>query len=268
MEATAAPSIDYFRRIWTLRWFWYSLVENDLQARYRHSFLGIGWSLARPLGLTLIFCLVFPTVFHVRIDTYAPYVLVSLTLWQFFVENVTLGCRSFHSGAAYIRQQAVPLAIFPLRTTLGAAFHTGVALLLGLSVTWFFQGFNNLAALPWILPSMALLFVLGWSVATVCGLAQTHFPDTCYILELALQFLFYLSGIMFRPQDLTNNPMVAWVMNCNPLWSVLELIRQPVLHGQPPPWHNVAISLAFVATMATLACISLRKLERKLVFWI
>jgi lipopolysaccharide transport system permease protein len=268
MEATAAPSIDYFRRIWKLRWFWYSLVENDLHARYRHSFLGIGWSLARPLGLTLIFCVVFSTVFHVRIDTYAPYVLVGLTLWQFFVENVTLGCRSFHTGAAYIRQQAVPLAIFPLRTTLGAAFHTGVALLLGLSVTWFFQGFNNLAALPWILPSMALLFVLGWSVATVCGLAQTHFPDTCYILELALQFLFYLSGIMFRPQDLSNNPMIAWVMDCNPLWSVLELIRQPVLHGQAPPWHNVVISLVFVGTMAALACVSLRKLERKLVFWI
>ena len=87
MEATAAPSIDYFRRIWKLRWFWYSLVENDLQARYRHSFLGIGWSLARPLGLTLIFCLVFSTVLHVRIDTYAPYGLVGLTLWQFFVSD-------------------------------------------------------------------------------------------------------------------------------------------------------------------------------------
>ncbi len=268
MDATTAPSLAYFQRIWKLRWFWYSLVENDLQTRYRHSFLGIGWSLVRPLGLTLIFCVVFGRLFPEPLKEYAPYVLVGLTLWQFVVENTTLGCRSFQAGAAYIRQQAVPLAIFPLRMALGAAFHTGVALLLGLTVTWYFHGFRNLAVLPVVLPSLVLFFLFGWSVATVCGISQTHFPDTCYMLELLLQFMFYLTPIIYRPHTLQSQPGLSWVVDCNPMWSLMELIRQPVLYGELPPLYNVVVSVVFVAGMVGLALWCLRKLERTLVFWI
>ena len=268
MEATTAPSLAYFQRIWKLRWFWYSLVENDLQTRYRHSFIGIGWSLVRPLGLTLIFCVVLSRLVQIPPRDYAPYLLVGITLWQFIVENTTIGCRSFQAGAAYIRQQAVPLAIFPLRTALGAAFHTGVALLLGLAVSWYFRGFDNLAVLPVVLPALVLLFLFGWSMGTVCGLAQTHFPDTCYMLELLLQFTFYLTPIIYRPTTLQNQPGLSWVVDCNPLWSLMELIRRPVLYGQLPPLYNVVVSVVFVAFMVGLALWCLRKLERTLVFWI
>jgi lipopolysaccharide transport system permease protein len=267
MDATLAPSWTYFQRIWKLRWFWYSLVENDLQTRYRHSFLGIGWSLVRPLGLTLIFCIVFGRLFQIPLAEYAPFVLVGLTLWQFVVENTTLGCRSFQAGAAYIRQQAVPLAIFPLRMALGAAFHMGVALLLGLAVTWYFSGFINLATLPAVLPALVLFFLFGWSVATICGLSQTHFPDTVYMLELLLQFLFYLTPIMYRPHTIQSQPGLSWVVDCNPLWSLMQLIRQP-LAGQLPSLYNLAVSLVFVGGMTALALWYLRKLERTLVFWI
>ena len=268
MEATSAGSLDYFARLWKLRWFWYSLVQNDLHARYRHSLLGIGWSLARPLCMTGIFCLVFGKLFQMPLEDYAPYVLVGLTIWQFMTESALAGCKSFHSGAAYIRQQAVPLAIFPMRTALGAAFHTSVALLLGLSITWYFKGFDNLAALPALIPSMALLFVLGWSMATVCGLVHTHFPDTSFILELVLQFTFYLTPIIYGPEHYGRFQRYTWLIDYNPIWSVLELVRQPVLNGQLPPLYNVAVSLVFVTVMAVLALVLMRKMERNLVFWI
>ena len=267
MEATAPP-FDYVRRIWALRWFWSSLVQNDLHTRYRNSFLGVGWSLVRPLGLTLVFCVVFGQLFQIPLEDYAPFVLVGLTLWHFLTETIMNGCRTFIASAAYIRQQSVPLAIFPLRTALSAAFHTGTALLLGLVVTWYFKGFGNLAALPALVPSMLLLFVLGWSLAILCGLAQTHFPDTCYILELLMQFTFYLTPIIYRPMTLQGHARLAWVVDCNPLWSVMELIRQPILYGQWPPLYNVAVSVAFVGLLATLAVVCLKKLERSLVFWI
>ncbi|MCS7044834.1 MAG: ABC transporter permease [Gemmataceae bacterium] len=267
MEA-APPSLAYLRRIWQVRWFWYSLVANDLQTRYRHSWLGIGWSLARPLGLTLIFCLVFGNLFDIPLRDYAPYVLVGLTVWQFIVEAATVGCRSFQTGAAYIRQHAVPLAIFPLRTALGAAFHLAVALGLGLLVTWLFHGFGKPAVLLTLVPSLLLLFFLGWSVATVCGLLQTHFPDTCYILELLLQFAFYLTPVIYRPTTLRGQERFSWLVDCNPLWSVVEMIRQPVVQGQPPALFHVAVSAAFVAAVTLLAILALRRLERTLVFWL
>ena len=105
MEATAVLPFDYFRRIWKLRYFWLSIVNNDLHNRYRRSFLGIGWSLARPLGMTAVFCLIFGNLFGIPIEEYAPFVLVGLTSWQFFTETILMGCHTFRAGAAYIRQQ-------------------------------------------------------------------------------------------------------------------------------------------------------------------
>jgi ABC-type polysaccharide/polyol phosphate export permease len=268
MDATTAFSFDYFRRIWQLRYFWLCLVQNDLHTRYRRSVLGIGWSLARPIGMTAIFCVIFGSLLGVPLVDYAPFVLVGLTLWQFLTESVFMGCRTFQTGAAYIRQQRVPLALFPLRTTLGAALHTGIALSLGVCVTWYFKGFGNLGALWTLLPSLVLLFVLGWSLAIIVGLANTHFPDTCHIMELVMQFLFYLTPVIYRPNNLMAHSRFAWIVDFNPLWSVLELVRQPVLYGALPAAHNVLMATLFVAGMVVLAIVCLKKLERTLVFWV
>jgi lipopolysaccharide transport system permease protein len=268
MEATAAFSLDYFRRIWKLRYFWLCLVQNDLHTRYRQSFLGIGWSLARPIGMTAVFCVVFGSLLGTPLYEYAPFVLVGLTLWQFLTETVFTGCRTFHTGAAYIRQQRIPLAIFPLRTTLGAGLHTGIALSLGICVTWYFKGFGNLGVLWTLLPSLMLLFVLGWSLAIIVGLANTHFPDTCHILELVMQFLFYLTPVIYRPNNLLTNPRFAWIVDFNPLWSVLELVRHPVLYDELPPLFNVQVAVVFVLGMTALAIVCLKKLEQTLVFWV
>jgi lipopolysaccharide transport system permease protein len=92
MTADSTLQFDYLRRIWLLRHFWFSLVANDIRSRYRRSILGVGWSLLRPLGMTAIFCVVFGTLFNQNIATYAPYVLIGMTTWQFLMESLTSGC--------------------------------------------------------------------------------------------------------------------------------------------------------------------------------
>src|SRR5476651_1570419 len=128
MDRLVARKADYLIRIWELRYFWCSLVRNDLDNRYKRSFLGIGWSLIRPLAMTAIFCMVFGNLFDLAIEDYAPHLLIGMTIWQFFSESLLQGCNSFVRGATYIRQQRIPLAIFPLRTVLGAGLHFLIAL--------------------------------------------------------------------------------------------------------------------------------------------
>jgi lipopolysaccharide transport system permease protein len=88
------------------------------------------------------------------------------------------------------------------------------------------------------------------------------------MLELLLQFTFYLTPIIYRPHNLLSNSQLSWVVDCNPLWSMMQLIREPILNGAAPPLYNVAVSVVFVGTLACVALWSLKKLERSLVFWI
>ena len=120
----------YLGAVWKCRYFWLSLVKMDLRARYRGSVLGIGWSLLHPIAMTAIICTVFSTIFNADIHSYAPFLMAGLTLWNYVLSTALSGSQCFFQAEAYIRQYPAPMAIYPLRTTLGSAFHFGLSLLL------------------------------------------------------------------------------------------------------------------------------------------
>ena len=268
MDGFASARLSYLIRIWELRYFWLSLVRNDLDNRYKRSFFGIGWSLLKPLAMTTVLCVVFGKLFNVAVEDYAPYLLIGMTTWQFFTESLLLGCNSLSLGSAYIRQQQVPLAIFPLRTVLAAGFHFLVALSLAILTTLYFKGGLDPVALLAILPALVVLFLIGWSIAIISGVIYTHFPDTNQLLEIGLQVLFYVTPILYRPEFASRGGRLAKLVEWNPITSLLTLIRAPILDGALPPMQNIVISLCFLAGVGCLAIVLLRKMERTLVFWI
>jgi lipopolysaccharide transport system permease protein len=269
MDEGKTRGAGYFQRLWKLRFFLFSLVGSDLRARYRRSVLGLGWSLIRPLSMTLVLCVVFQKLFaQDNTNDYPPYVLLGLTVWQFLTENMLGGCRCFTNGSAYIRQQPIPLVLFPLRTVLGTGFHALVGFAVGLVVTWYCVGFGNLPVLHALIPSMVVLFLLGLFLAILCGTLQVHFPDTCHMLEIFLQFLFYLTPIIYPLGRLQERARLMGLVQLNPFYYILDLVRVPIVDGRYPPLQSVAIGLACVAVLGLLACVCLKRFERTLVFWV
>jgi ABC-type polysaccharide/polyol phosphate export permease len=285
MGAELRHTADYFYHIYRLRYFWLSLVRNDVQNRYRRSFLGIVWSLARPLGMTLVLSVVFTgmfaSAFNIDPRTYPPFLFLGIALWQFLLEAMVTGCSAFKSGATYIRQQPVPLAIFPLRTVLGSAIHSGIALVVGIFFLWYFLGLPSMWAFLAVLPGLLIMFLLGVALATLLGIMHTHFPDTQHLLEIALQALFYLTPVMYPPEAFATRGRLTWLITWNPFTSVLGLIRGPLMYdfNKVGPEGNVLFSTdlflfhlwyasLFLLLVAGVAWFCLRRFERDLVYWI
>jgi lipopolysaccharide transport system permease protein len=268
MEGLLTDRLVYLHRIWQLRYFWSSLVVKDLNNRYKRSFLGIGWSMLRPLAMTCIFCVVFGSLFHYPLEDYAPYLLISMTIWQFFTESLLQGSHSFARCSAYIRQQQVPLAIFPLTTVLGSAFHSLIALVMAVTVTVYFQGVIHPLGLVYLIPGLLLVFLLGWFLAIISGVVYTHFPDTNHLLEIGLQMLFYATPILYRPERFGSGAWLTRMVEWNPLTSVMALIRTPLIDGTAPSLQHIQVSLVLLAAVGACAVLLLRKLEKTLIFWI
>lgn len=255
----------YAQRIWGCRFFWLSLVRSDLRARYRRSVLGLGWSLLNPIAMTAVLCTVFHGLFSVDLKEFAPYLLSGLAFWGFISATVVGGCSCFTSGESYIRQFPAPMAIYPLRTVLGGGFHFLMAFFVALILTWTLQGFGNLAALWSLVPIFCLLLVIGWSLAVLSGLVQVHFPDSQHLLEVGIQMLFYLTPIMY-PRHLLEQKGMSWLVDLNPLASLVELIRAPMLRGELPATHFILTSLVLAAITTSAAGMALVRLERRLIF--
>jgi lipopolysaccharide transport system permease protein len=263
----------YFEKIWGCRYFWLSLVRVDLRQRYRGSAFGIGWSLLQPIAMTTILCVVFSTMFGQDLTDYAPYLMAGLTFWQFLVTTSLQGCECFFTGEGYIRQHPAPMAIYPLRTMLGAAFHFTLGFLLVLVLTNICHGLGFVGVLPLLslIPTFLLLLMFGWSLAILFGLATVRFRDLKHISEVGFQGMFYLTPIMIPPkamESLLERRTVGWLFRLNPFAPFLDLLRAPVVSGlAPAPGMYMAALLITLFTMIA-ATLALKSQERKVIFYL
>jgi lipopolysaccharide transport system permease protein len=257
----------YVSEVWRCRQFWLSLVRMDLQTRYRRSVLGIGWSLLHPIATTVVLCAVFHEIFHEPIRDCVPRLMAGLAFWAYVTGVIGRGCQCFVEAESYIRQHPVPMAIYPLRTVLGAMIHFLIALTVALILTWCFKGFGNLAALPSLLAGLAILLFFGWAAAVVAGYVNTIFRDIQHLTDIVFQILFYLTPVMYKPFVLENNGM-GWLLRCNPLAHLLKLIHDPLVEGTLPSWRAYVAGMATVVMVSAIAGLLLGRLQRKVILYL
>jgi len=255
----------YMTAVWRCRYFWLSLVRMDLRTRYRRSILGLGWSLLNPIAMTVTLCIVFHTIFKMPVREYAPYLISGLVAWNYILTVTLQGCQCFFQAESYMRQHPAPLAIYPLRTTLGGSIHLLFALAVVLALTFAFKGFEHPLALLSLIPALLLLFLFAWSLAVLAGCANVHFQDTQHLAEVGFQILFYATPIMYRLDQL-GNPKLVRLVSLNPLLYVLRLIRDPILNGQIPSWSTYACACGLILFTLLAAGITLTRLQRRLIF--
>ena len=258
---------NYLGAVWRCRYFWMTLVKMDLRTRYRRSVLGLGWSLLHPIALTAVLCTMFSTVMGIDWREYGPYLLAGLSYWSFVVGSTSQGCYSLIMGESYIRQHPAPLAIYPLRTTLGAMIHFLLALAVVIPTATVLGSYR--LEDPWslvsLVPTLVLLFLLGWSLAVLAGFANVYFQDTQHLTEVGFQILFYTMPILYQRKMLERNNL-EWLADYNPLAAFLELVRQPVLYGRTPDMQTFGVAALTVLIAGGAASITLARLQRRLIF--
>ena len=255
--------------VWRFRHFWLSLAGMDLRVRYRRSILGIGWSLLNPVVMTVVFCVAFAGWLGTGDwRTAAPFYLAGLAVWDVVKHSAVQGSLTFLRNEPYIRQSPIPLAAYTLRTSLGTAVHFGIALGVAVVAVGVLHPTDHLTpvyALWAVVPAVALLLVFCWAVTALCAVANVFFHDTQHLAEVGLGICFFLTPIIYPKERLTERGL-GFVADANPVVAFLDVIRDPLLTGQPPAAmvFAKAAGLTFVAVAAALAAYA--RFERRLVF--
>lgn len=255
-------------QIWRYRYFWASLVKMDLWLRYRGSVLGIGWSLMNPIAMTAVFCLVFSS-WQDRSDWRrdAPYFLAGLAIWDFVSNAIIQGCQVFFKNESFIRQSPLPMGIYPLRTVLGVAIHFAITMgVLLLAIAILMPGGSHVFNVVWyVIPGILLLFLFGWAVCLLAGFVNVFFQDTQHLAEVVLRLFFFLTPILFK-EELLARKGVSWLGDYNPVVLFFNLIRGPLLSGEPPEWYLYRNACLLVLGFGLAAVLVTRWLEKKLIF--
>jgi lipopolysaccharide transport system permease protein len=259
--------IQHLTAMWKFRHFLLSLVKLDLRMRYRRSVLGVGWSLLNPIAMTCVFTVVFSSLLgNGDPIAYAAYVLTGMAMWGFMRDSCLNGCRCFMLNDSYIRQSPIPYTIYTLRTVLGQAIHSLIALGVVFAMIAIFNAdIGVLLRILSVLPGLLLTLLTAWACATIAAFVTVYFHDMQHLLEVGAQIFFFLTPIMYN-RKLLDDKQLGWVVDANPISWLLELTRTPLLTGWMPPLQMYIAGVGFTLAMIGLAIGTITWLQKRVIF--
>jgi len=249
----ADGQINWIERLADLRNYRYllrNLIIRNIKARYKSSVLGILWSLLNPLGLMIVFTIVFSVLSGGSSPRQFPvFVLVGIVPWRFFASSLMSGNVSIIENGSLIKKVYFPRELLPVATI----FSQLVDFLFGFVVLVVFLylfglGLTQYALwIPLILLTQ-LIFSLG--LTFLLSTVTTFYRDVIMMLDVVLQAWFFLTPVFYSFETLfgesttfmgvTFNPtqLMRWV---NPMASIIDAYRT-VLWGTvgsdgPGPMH-------------------------------
>jgi lipopolysaccharide transport system permease protein len=248
-------------RLWrlgvTLGWL-------DIRLRYRGSVLGPFWLTLSTAVMVAALGLLYSTLFKMNLHEYLPFLALSIVLWGYISALVGDACQCFLQAEGLIRSVRMPFTLHAVRTVVRNVLTLGhnVVVIAGVWAifdTW--PGWDGVLAVPgvvlWLVDSLAICVLLG----TFCA----RFRDIPPIVGSVMQIAFFISPVIWKP-DLLQGASARW-LPANPFYSLLEVVRAPLLHEVPTllTWTS---ALAYSAALCLTAWIVFARLRSRLAFWV
>lgn len=215
------------------------LVKTDFLLRYQGSFLGIAWSVLKPLMLFCVMYVVFVKFlrFSDGTETFPLVLLLGISLWNFFTEATTLGLCSMTTRGDLLRKINFPKYIIVISATINAliclAINFGVVV-----AACILSGVQFTANVLWLPLNLLQLYALALAVALLLSTLNVYFRDAQHIWEVFLQGLFYATPIIY-PLSMVGDKLasvapgvgllVEKLMLLNPAAQVIQDIRHNLI---------------------------------------
>jgi ABC-type polysaccharide/polyol phosphate export permease len=191
----------------------------------------------------------YAALFHQKIRDLLPFVAVGLVVWGFLSAAISEGGDAFVMGGAMIKQSALPLPMFILRTLARNAINLAHQVVIIVAVLLWFKIFPGPQVL-WAFVGLALMFVnLSW-IGLLLAMLATRFRDMPQIVAAILQLVFFLSPIFWTPTAAMKNSLFV---AANPFYFSIQSVREPLLHGDMP-WQTLTflVPIAIVGWIVTV----------------
>ena len=249
------------KELWHYRELFYFFTWRDIKVKYKQTYLGIIWAFLQPLGLMLIFTLLFTKTW--KIDTgpvvYPIFVLSGLILWNLFHASVSHAGESMIQNAAIIKKIYFPRLIVPGSAVLVAFFDFVMGLFIFLIFCIIYKQPVHWQAIVYFPAGIMLVLIAGFGAGTLLAALNVKYRDFRYTIPFLLQFLFFASQIIY-PLSHVQQEWLRYVLALNPVNAAIELFRSP-LSGNEIDLTIIGLGLASSAILLLAGVYYFRKTE-------
>ena len=249
-----------------------ALAWKNVVVRYKQAYLGIAWTVAKPLMMMLIFSLMRA---FVGIDSggvpYPVLAYCALMPWMFFQESVSEGVNSVVGNAHLIKKVYFPREIFPLTAVLTKIMEFGINFVILLGLIVYFGMLPGAQAL-WV-PLLLIYTVCAALTLALLGAAiNVYFRDIGQMLPVLLSLLMYVSPVIY-PLHLVQQRLLGqraagqWsdllytLYTANPLAGIIDGFQRVMLKDLPPDLDAMLPGMVLVAVCLPISHAVFRKAE-------
>ncbi|MFN8442298.1 MAG: ABC transporter permease [Caldilineaceae bacterium] len=217
-----------------------NLVVSDLKGRYKSSALGFVWSLLNPLGMMLVFSLVFGVMLNNgnQIDKYPLFLLCGLLPWNFFADSVLAGINSVVANANLVKKVYFPREVLPIAGVLSHLINFLLAFLVLFVALVLFRG--HFSSWLWTLPIVILIqtfFSLG--IALILSTLNVYYRDTLMIMNVLMLAWLFLTPVLYPASMIPVSKEIwgvtvdvqRWQYVLNPMASLVNVYRDLLYWG-------------------------------------
>ncbi len=224
------------------------MVANMIKTRYKRSALGVVWTLLNPLLNMVVLTIAFSSIFSNSLVHYPVYVLTGLVFWTFFSQTTLFAMNALVWGGGLLKRVYIPRTIFAVAAVGNGLVNLGLSLI-PLVLIMVILG-HPIYAAWWLMPLSVLLvamFTLG--VSLFMSTLAVFFTDVVDIYAVLVQAVFFLTPIVY-PKEIFPAGL-AWLLNLNPMVTLLEVFRAPIYLGTMPD-ANTLLTATVMAVAALL----------------
>jgi len=244
---------------------YYFLSKQDLQNRFRRSYLGIGWLVVQQLMFALIASIVWSRMFAVDSATFIPFLVVGITIWGFIFSSMVESCTIFIQARGYIKQFPLPHSVFIFRSLLTNAYYLMIGLITALVVFIAFNKFSFLGVL-YAIPGLLILLVYFYAASGTMAYLGLRYRDFQHALTGLFSLLFIVTPVIFPPEILIKKG-ISIVVYMNPFASLIEVVRYPIINTGFAELTQYIIAIGFTIFLLIFQIILAKRWGRLVPFW-
>ncbi|AMB42599.1 phosphate ABC transporter permease [[Arthrobacter] sp. ATCC 21022] len=176
------------------------------------------------------------------IDNYIGYLVIGVFIFQASAGAITTGARSIHSNKAVVQAFNFPRATLPIGANIREMMANVPLILAMLLIITIVPPVEKITWL-WlmILPALALQSIFNLGIGLILARIISRVHDATHLLPFFIRAWMYGSAIFYSYDRFITHPEILAAMKINPLFNVIDIIRNCILYAQPPTWQSWAI---------------------------
>lgn len=244
---------------------WWAIAMDDVLARYRRTALGPLWIVLAQAAFVAGLYILHKSLFAAGGDQwrYLLYLSASMPVWSLLSSLLLDGSTALLRAKGFIESYPLPMPIYIVRSIVASFVMFLHMLLVYVVVLLIVRPAFDLTMLLAI-PGLAIVMLFGLGITLLLAPLSARYRDIAPALAAGMNLMFVLSPVFWTP---TPEQKVQWLLQINPFYHLLEVVRTPLSGGQIEP-HNWIVAGAIAVTSLVAGVIVFGRTRSTISYWI